>query len=222
MVVVDAAPVRAWRRRCGKWCRGARAHCAGDLVAVVQIVDGVEDRVGIVDIDDRPVGEDTAACFPRSGPILRVPQKSSSMRKPPRSRYSRKLLGLRVGQLPVAHLAGVEPGPVVDVVAVVQVDGLLDGAGVEARQPAEGLGEVAVGARIILGPAGAAFAPVESAAPAPAPGEAGERMLADTSGGRRPIRSFRRNPQAARRCRRLRGCGRREMGAGRRKRPRAR
>ena len=38
-----------------------------------------------------------------------------------------QLLGLRVGEAPFADLDGVEPGPVV-VVAVVEVDGLLDGA----------------------------------------------------------------------------------------------
>ena len=66
-----------------------------------------------------------------------MPQKSSSIRKPPRSRYSRSFCDLAVGQLPVAHLAGAQPGPVVDVVAIVEIDGLFDGAHRDARQAAQ-------------------------------------------------------------------------------------
>jgi len=47
------------------------------------------------------------------------------------------------------------------VVVVVQVNGLLDGLGVDARQAPDGRGEVPVGAGIVDGPVGAAHAPVE-------------------------------------------------------------
>ena len=54
----------------------------------------------------------------------------------------------------------IEPGIVVDVVAVIQIDRLLDGAHVDAGQAADGFGKVAVGARIVGGPVGAAFFPI--------------------------------------------------------------
>ena len=46
--------------------------------------------------------------------------------------------GLAFGQPPFAHLDGVEPGPVVNVVAVFQIDGLLDGPDLQARQAPDG------------------------------------------------------------------------------------
>jgi hypothetical protein len=49
-------------------------------------------------------------------------------------------------------LYGVQPGPVVNVVAFFDIDGLLDGADMNAAQAAEGEREVAIGAWIILRP----------------------------------------------------------------------
>jgi hypothetical protein len=69
------------------------------------------------------------------------------------------LLGLGVGEAPFANLDGVEPGPIVGI-AFVEVDGLLHGAHLDAGQAAESLGEVAVGAGVILGPEREALAPV--------------------------------------------------------------
>ena len=43
-------------------------------------------------------------------------------------------------------------GPVEDIVAVFQIDHLLDGTGIHAGQAADGFQEMAIGARIILGP----------------------------------------------------------------------
>ena len=63
---------------------------AGHLVAVVQIVHGVEDRVGVVDIDDLAVRKHLLHAGDEDLPLL-VPWKSSHMKKPPRSRYSRIL-----------------------------------------------------------------------------------------------------------------------------------
>ena len=88
------------------------------------------------------------------------------MKKPPRSRYSRMILACSCGQPPFADLHGVEPRPVVDVVAVVQIHRLLGGAHVDARQTPHGLGEVTVGARVILGPQRQALTPVAIEAPA--------------------------------------------------------
>ena len=48
----------------------------------------------------------------------------------------------------MSHLDGIHPGPVV-LVAFIEIDGLLDGANVDARQPADGLHHVTVGAGIV-------------------------------------------------------------------------
>ena len=72
---------------------------------------------------------------------------------------------LRIGEFPVADFDGVEPGVVEHVVVSVQIDGLLDAARADAGEAADGGGEVAVGARVVDGPVGIAFAPVEAAAP---------------------------------------------------------
>ena len=91
---------------------------------------------------------------------FRSPQKSSTHEKAAAQQVFAQLHGLGVGELPVAHLHRIQPGPVVDVVAIVEIDGLLDGACLDARETADGLREMAVGARIILCPPSAAFAPV--------------------------------------------------------------
>src|SRR5205807_4835961 len=70
-----------------------------------------------------------------------------------------EFFALGFGESPLAYLDGVEPGPVVDFVAVVEVDGLLDGAGVDAGKAADGGGESAVGFGVVLGPEGEAFLP---------------------------------------------------------------
>src|SRR5262249_59019124 len=44
---------------------------AGDLVAVVEIPDAMEDRVVAVEIDDGPIGKDSADTGFRAGPCLR-------------------------------------------------------------------------------------------------------------------------------------------------------
>ena len=49
-----------------------------------------------------------------------------------------EFVSLFFGEAPLADLNGVEPGPVVYFVAVVEVDGLLDGAGVDAGEAADG------------------------------------------------------------------------------------
>ena len=123
----------------------------------------------------------------RTLPIRRLPWKSSAMKKPPRSRYSRIILALLGGQAPFAHLHGIEPGPVVHLVAVFEIDRLLDRADVDPRQTADGLREVPVGARIILRPERHALAPVAVEPAAIAVIRAGR----ETSGGRKPTRSFR-------------------------------
>ena len=79
-----------------------------------------------------------------------------------------QLRGLLVGQVPLPDLDGIEPRPIEHVVAVLEIDGLLDGARVDDAQAADERCDVPVAARIVDGPARAAVLPL--AAPAHATG----------------------------------------------------
>ena len=188
------------RQRAGKpsvvlvGAAGPEVLRAGHLVAVVEIVDDVEDGVLVVDVDDGAVGED--GLMPASKTAHSSdPWKSSTIRKPPRRRYSRRA-GLLLAPLPVADLDRVEPGPI-ELIAVLDVDGLLDGAAVDAGEAPHREHEMALGARVVGGPAGVALAPVavaapEAAATAEASIAAGERRIHQAGehpfGGLAPVR----------------------------------
>ena len=111
----------------------------------------MEDRIAVLDLDDGPVREDRCMLAMNTA-HSRVPWKSSHMKKPPRSQEIAELLRLCIGQVPVSDLDAVEKRPVVHVVAVVEVDRLFDGPRLDAREPAERLREVPVGAGIVDGP----------------------------------------------------------------------
>ena len=83
--------------------------------------------------------------------------------KPAAQQELAELGDLGIGELPVAHLDGIEPRIIEHVVVLVEVDGLLGGAGLDAGEAADGGGEVAVGAGVIDGPVGVAVGPVQAA-----------------------------------------------------------
>ena len=147
---------------------GLNVARAGDLIAVSQIVDRMEDRIVVRDIDDGAVGKHAVHAFHEDLPLVFAPEIVAH-EEAAAQKISRICLRLCVGETPLAHLHGVEPGPVVDIVAVVQIHGLLDGAHVDAGEAAHGFREMAVGARIILRPHGIAFAPVPAARRKPKP-----------------------------------------------------
>ena len=122
-----------------------------DLVALVQIVDRMEDGIRIRNLNDRPIRENTLDALREDFPV-RVPQKSSHIRKPPRSKYSRRA-SPGVGQIPFTYEDGIEPRIVINIVAVVQVDRLFNGTNLKAKQSPDGQQEVPVGSRVIIGPA---------------------------------------------------------------------
>ena len=155
LVVVDASPAGD---AAIFFVAGAEVFGAGDLVAVVEIEDGVEDGVVVGDVDDGAVGEDhlhglfeVGLLF---GAVEVVGHEEASAEE-----VVAEFFALGFGEAPLAYLNGVEPGPVVDFVAVVEVDRLLDGAGVDAGEAADGGGERAVGGGVVLGPEGEAFLP---------------------------------------------------------------
>ena len=107
--------------------------CAGDLIAVVEIVEDVEDRVLL---SRSTIGRSGKTRFmasqedlPFEGAVEIVAHEEAAAEE-----VFAEAFGLRVGELPVADFDAVEPGPVV-LVAVVEIDGLLDGAGVDPLAP---------------------------------------------------------------------------------------
>src|SRR5581483_47122 len=68
--------------------------------------------------------------------------------------------GVRIRDAPLADLHRVEPGPIVDVVAIVEADDLFHGSHLDASQAADSEREVTVGARKILRPQRGALRPV--------------------------------------------------------------
>ena len=131
---------------------------AGDLITVVQIVHGVKDGIGIGDFHHRPVRKHQPHAFVESIPFFGAPEIVQHQEAAAQQIIA-QLLDLAIGQLPIAHFARAEPRPIVDVVAIVQIHGLFDGPHRDASQAAQRQRKMPVGARIILGPTGAAFQP---------------------------------------------------------------
>ena len=82
---------------------------AGHLVAVVQIVDGVEDRVVVGNVDDLPVREDLLhgldEDIPFVGAVEVVAHEEAAAQQ-----VLAELGDLLLGQFPVADFDRVEPG----------------------------------------------------------------------------------------------------------------
>jgi hypothetical protein len=70
-----------------------------------------------------------------------------------------EFVSLFFGEAPLADLNGVEPWPVVDLVTVVEIDALFDGASVDAGEATDGGGEGTISAGKVLGPEGEALLP---------------------------------------------------------------
>ena len=166
LVVVNAAPVRrlAARFLVAAQTLPAQAPLAGNQITVIQVVDYMKNRVVIRDLDNLPVGENHLHAFGEPAPFVGAPEIVEHKEAAAQQvlAQGRRLGG---GQLPVPHFAGVDPGIVERVVAIVEVHGLLNRPHMNPAQPAQRLGKMPVGARIILCPARAAFAPVARVAP---------------------------------------------------------
>jgi hypothetical protein len=156
LVVVDASPAGD---SAIFFVASAEVFGSGDLVAVVEIEDGVKDGVVVGDVDDGTVGEDHLHGLFEVG-LLFGSVEIVCHEEAAAKEIVAEFFCLGFGEAPLAYLNGVEPRPVVDFVAVIEVDGLLDGAGVDAGEAADGSGECAVGFGVVLGPEGEAFAPV--------------------------------------------------------------
>jgi len=152
MVVVNAAPSGLVAARSPSRVRTAfladavgriDVLKAGHLVAVVEVVNRVEDRVGIGDIDNGAVREDLVHHGNEGVPLVRAVKVVAHEEAIAQQKLA-ELGDLGIGELPVPDLDGVEPRVVENVVILIEVDRLLDGFGVNAGQAANGGGQVAV------------------------------------------------------------------------------
>src|SRR5262249_21353178 len=138
---------------------------AGHLVAIVQVIQRMENGIGILDLDDGPVGEYASHAgdedVPLGGAVEIVAHEKAAAEK-----IFAERLGLLVGEIPMPDFDAVEPWPVVDI-AFVEVDRLLGGADMQAGEAANGPREVAVGTGVVDGPVGGAVGPVHVGAVAP-------------------------------------------------------
>src|SRR5207249_1571407 len=146
VVVKDAEPM--CRRAVAAVTHSApQSPLAENLISVVKVVNSMKNRVLIADLDNRPVREyELHALFEPpiflGSPEIVEHQKSAAQQVFPQR------VGLRLGEFPIAHFAGAQPRPVVDIVAVVEVYRLFHGPHVKTREAAEGQYEMAVGAWI--------------------------------------------------------------------------
>jgi hypothetical protein len=131
MLVIHAAPVRLVAVVFVSPA-GTDILLAGYLIAVVQIVDRMEDGVVVGDVHHFTVGKDTRHAghedFPLLGAVEVIAHEEATA-----VQILAESLHLRVGQVPMAHFHRIKPGPVV-LVAQIEIDGLLHGTRVNPRQ----------------------------------------------------------------------------------------
>src|ERR1700735_5246577 len=162
LIVIDSLPARDstifFETR-------AQVLCSGDLVAVVQIEDGVEDRIVVGYVHDGTFGKDHLHGLFEVGLLLR-PMEIVGHEKSAAKQVVAKFLGLSLGQTPFAHLNSIEPRPVIDLVAVIQIYGLLHGSSVDTGYTTDCLRKGAICAWIVLSPQREPLPPItiESAA----------------------------------------------------------
>ena len=115
IIVVDSAPVRHFPGLAffvGQ--PGFQVQRTRHLVALIQIVDRVEDRIRGGDIHDGAVGEHLFHAgwkdVPFDGAVEIVAHEEAAAQQ-----VFAHGPGLLVGQVPVAHFHAVQPGPIVDV-----------------------------------------------------------------------------------------------------------
>src|SRR5690606_39244421 len=94
------------------------------------VVDRVEYRMAAVEVDDGPVGEYPVHARAEAGPGTRI-EEAVTEQEAATQQVVAQLCCHLVAEVPVTCQPHHQEGPVVDVVAVVEVDGLLDRARVD-------------------------------------------------------------------------------------------
>src|ERR1700733_6358682 len=162
LIVIDSLP--AWDSTVFFEPR-SEVLCSGDLIAVVQIEDGVEDRIVVGNVPNGTFGKDHLH-GPFEVSLLLRAMEIVGHKKSAAEQVVSKFFGLGLGQTPFSYLNSVEPGPVINLVAVIQIHGLLHGSSVDTRDTTNRLCQGAICAWIVLSPQREPFPPVtiESAA----------------------------------------------------------
>src|SRR5438477_11397094 len=111
----------------------------------------MKNRIGVLDVDDGTLRKNPLHAgienLPLIGAVEVVTHKESAAQK-----VLAHFGGLLVGQGPVADFDAIEERISEDFIAIVEIDGLLNGAHVNSSEPAQGFREVAIRARIVHGP----------------------------------------------------------------------
>src|SRR5260370_7875649 len=89
---------------------------AQNLIAIVQIVHGVENRIAVLNLHNRPVRKDQSHALHEAVPFVLIPEVVHHQETATQEIVA-NLPGLRLGQLPVAPLAPHHPRPIEDFVS---------------------------------------------------------------------------------------------------------
>src|ERR1017187_671682 len=162
LVVIDATPAGFVTVVLPNMVGRVQHLLAGYLVAIVQIEDSVEDGVFVVNTHNRPVRKNAAHAGDENLPLVR-PVEVVAHEKTAAQQEIAHFSRLLVRQSPMPNFDAIQPGPVVNIIAVIQIHRLLDGAGLDAGQAAKRGREMPVRARIVDGPVRPAGQPVPKA-----------------------------------------------------------
>ena len=163
-VVMDGAPVSAFAivgtlRVIGDFVATTKVGGAGNLVAIIEVEEGMKNGVVVGDLDDGAIGENHAHAGYKHLPLVGA-VKIVGHEKAAAEQVIAKNVRLMLSNAPLADLHGIEPGPIVNFVAIVEVDVLLNRTRVNARKTANRSRKCAIRGRAVLGPERHTFAPV--------------------------------------------------------------
>src|SRR5579862_6404874 len=162
-VVVDSAPARLEAVELVD-AAGAEELRARHLIAVVEIVKGMENLIRVLNIDNGAVRKYARHAGFEDFPFGRA-MEIVAHEKSAAQQILAHLGSLLLGEIPMPDFDAIKPRPVEYFIAIVEIHRLLDRARVNARQAAQRCREMPVRARVIHGPARGALPPV--AAPTP-------------------------------------------------------
>src|SRR5258708_3307479 len=142
-VVVDPFPLRPDAAVAGKLRSVSKVLHSRKLEAIVQVVHGVKNRVLVRNLDNLPLRENHLDSLLEHLPLVETVEVVGH-EKPAAQKILSKNFGLFGTQPPLADLDCIQPRPVVHAVAVLHHHALLGRSHMDARQPPDRLGKVAV------------------------------------------------------------------------------
>ena len=115
---------------------------ARNLEALLQIINGVENRIAVRQIDEHAVRKDALQAGHEDVPFI-FPMEIVDHQKAAAIEVIAQPLGVGFAQLPVSNLDRIEPGPLEHLVAL-DVDDLLDRSCIDPGEPPDPLHEMAL------------------------------------------------------------------------------